>query len=61
MKRWSICGSFILRRAGNVAVTEKQCLLPDKARLVPIGGTACGFMLSHKGTYFFFLPACRSR
>ena len=37
--------------------TEKQCLLPDKARLVPNPvGTACGFMLSHKGTYFFFLP-----
>jgi nicotinamide-nucleotide amidase len=37
--------------------TEKQCLLPDKSRIVPNPvGTACGFMLPHKGTYFFFLP-----
>ncbi len=36
---------------------EKQCLLPAKAALVPNPvGTACGFVLPYKGTYFFFLP-----
>jgi nicotinamide-nucleotide amidase len=36
---------------------EKQCLLPAKAAPVPNPvGTACGFVLSYKGTYFFFLP-----
>jgi nicotinamide-nucleotide amidase len=36
---------------------EKQCLLPAKASLVPNPvGTACGFVLPYKGTYFFFLP-----
>lgn len=37
--------------------TEKQCLLPAKAPLVPNPiGTACGFVLEHKGAHFFFLP-----
>ncbi len=36
---------------------EKQCLLPAKAALVPNPvGTACGFVLPYKGSYFFFLP-----
>lgn len=40
-----------------VPSTEKQCLLPAKAGLVPNPvGTACGFGLPHKGTNFFFLP-----
>ncbi|HET6421321.1 MAG TPA: molybdopterin-binding protein, partial [Geobacteraceae bacterium] len=46
-------------RAGRemVPAAEKQCLLPAKAPLVPNPvGTACGFMLPHKGTYFFFMP-----
>jgi nicotinamide-nucleotide amidase len=46
-------------RAGREMLpsTEKQCLLPAKAPLVPNPvGTACGFMLPHKGTYFFFIP-----
>jgi nicotinamide-nucleotide amidase len=37
--------------------TEKQCLLPAKAALIPNPvGTACGFVLPCKGTFFFFLP-----
>jgi len=37
--------------------TEKQCMLPAKAVLVPNPvGTACGFVLPFKGTHFFFLP-----
>lgn len=46
-------------RAGREMVpsAEKQCLLPAKAPLVPNPvGTACGFMLPYKGTYFFFVP-----
>ena len=46
-------------RAGRemVPAAEKQCMLPAKAPLVPNPvGTACGFMLPHKGTYFFFVP-----
>lgn len=46
-------------RAGRemVPAAEKQCMLPAKAPLVPNPvGTACGFMLPHKGTYFFFMP-----
>jgi nicotinamide-nucleotide amidase len=37
--------------------TEKQCMLPAKAKLIPNPtGTACGFILPHNATSFFFLP-----
>ncbi len=47
------------KKAGREMVpsTEKQCLLPAKTRLVPNPvGTACGFILPHKGAHLFFLP-----
>lgn len=37
--------------------TEKQALLPTKITLVPNPiGTACGFIIPHKGCFLFFLP-----
>jgi len=37
--------------------TEKQALLPTKINLVPNPiGTACGFIIPHKGCFLFFLP-----
>ena len=37
--------------------TEKQALLPTKISLVPNPiGTACGFIIPHKGCFLFFLP-----
>ncbi len=37
--------------------TEKQALLPTKITLVPNPiGTACGFIIPHKGCSLFFLP-----
>ncbi|MDD2319615.1 MAG: competence/damage-inducible protein A [Geobacteraceae bacterium] len=37
--------------------TEKQALLPAKSTLVPNPiGTACGFIIPHKGCFLFFLP-----
>jgi nicotinamide-nucleotide amidase len=37
--------------------TEKQALLPTKISLIPNPiGTACGFIIPHKGCFLFFLP-----
>lgn len=37
--------------------TEKQALLPSRTTLVPNPtGTACGFIVSHKDCFLFFLP-----
>lgn len=37
--------------------TEKQALLPAKAILIPNPtGTACGFIVPHKGSFLLFLP-----
>jgi nicotinamide-nucleotide amidase len=36
---------------------EKQALLPAKSTVIPNPlGTACGFALTHKGRFLFFLP-----
>ena len=37
--------------------TEKQALLPAKTLLIPNPtGTACGFIIPHKGSFLLFLP-----
>lgn len=50
-ERYRLMGRELLQAA------EKQALLPSKATLIPNPvGTACGFIVSHKGCSFFFLP-----
>ncbi len=40
-----------------LSASEKQALLPSKSILIPNpGGTACGFIVPHKGCFLLFLP-----
>jgi len=50
-ERYRLMGRELLSSA------EKQALLPAKTVLIPNpSGTACGFIVPHKGCFLFFLP-----
>ncbi len=50
-ERYRLMGRELLQSA------EKQALLPSKTTLIPNpSGTACGFIVPHKGCFLMFLP-----
>jgi nicotinamide-nucleotide amidase len=50
-ERYRSMGRELLR------ASEKQALLPSKSTLIPNPlGTACGFIVPHKGSFLLFLP-----
>ncbi len=50
-ERYRAMGRELLR------ASEKQALLPSKSTLIPNPlGTACGFIVPHKGSFLLFLP-----
>lgn len=50
-ERYRIMGRELLQSS------EKQALLPSKITLIPNpGGTACGFIVPHKGCFLMFMP-----